>query len=434
VPPASDVTLPIEGAVRGVAGNGSLLFASIANDSVTTTVQAYRGGASAWHAELAGSPGVLAATDHLVAAALSLSSASPGGPVASASRVAPGTQVAAAGGAATPGAPMARSDVAPAVRGDPAAAVVALDASTGAKQWTVVFDSTEWSVISSVAPLGDGFVVGGLFGGTLRAGSHVVSSAGGSDGFVARVSATGDVAWVFRMGGGGADGVQGVATRGERIAIAGSFNANAELGGIALPPYDEHMPFADGFVAELDATGNRKWAQSFGGRGEDTVAGVAIDARGNVVVAASANEVVHVGSQQLVTSGASDGIIAWFGESGAATAVGGLDFDGLRAITTVGDQAIVGGFFSGSMLLGGQRLTAGGGDDAFLAAYDPNGAVAHVWHVTGDGREEITALASISGGVVAGIAHTANLTVDDAKLPAPKDPMAGSALIVRGIR
>jgi hypothetical protein len=113
--------------------------------------------------------------------------------------------------------------------------------------------------------------------------------------------------------------------------------------------------------------------------------------------------------------------------------VGGSDFDGLRAIAAVGDKVVVGGFFSGQLELGDRSLTAGGGDDSFIAAFDENGAVATAWQVGGEGREEITAVSAIAGGFVAGIAHTAAASVDGVALTAPKDPMRGGALIVRGM-
>ena len=74
--------------------------------------------------------------------------------------------------------------------------------------------------------------------------------------------------------------------------------------------------------------------------------------------------------------------VIWFQQGGARgpmILLGGPDFDGLRAITAVGDRFVVGGFFSGSMRLGDRVITAGGGDDAFLAApvgRSPHGSVA----------------------------------------------------------
>ena len=401
MPPAADATVPLPGAVRSVASAGPSWFAALAGEGATTIV-ARRAAADAWRTELPGRPAAVAATDALVAAAVS-------------------------GNGALGDTPL---------RGDPGAAVIALDGATGAKKWTLLVDSTEWAVVSDVAPYGDGFIVSGLFGGTLRIGKRVVTSAGGSDGFVARIAASGEPVWLVRTGGALADGIQGVATRGDRIAIAGTFTTGAELGGVPLAPYDDRSPFGDGFAAELDANGARKWAATFGGRADDTVAGVTIDARGNVVVAGSAREVVHVGSAQLVTQGEGDGVLVWFnerGEPGAAVLVGGLDFDGLRDITSTGDKVIAGGFFSGSIKLGDRTLTAGGGDDSFIAAFDHNGTVATVWHVGGDGREEITALATVPGGFIAGVAHTAAAAVESTQLAAPTDPMHGGALVVRGV-
>jgi hypothetical protein len=428
--PAADVTLPIEGAIRGVAASGTLLFAATSSD-----VQAYRTGAVAWRTPLAGA-GPIAASTKLVAVTTSLSSEA-------------GTSGVAAG---STGAAARSTGAAPAVRGDPAAAVVALDATTGAIKWTLLFDSTEWAIATSIAMLENDLIVAGSFGGTLRAGKRVVTSAGSSDGFVARISATGELAWLIRLGGAGSDGVQGVATRAgnearradtparamasQTIAIAGTFTAGAELAGVPLPAYDDRVPSGDVFVAQLDGNGARQWAATIGGRGDDAVAGVAIDERANLVVAASAKEVIHVGSAQLVTQGESDGVLAWFGpsgEKGAAVLVGGMDFDGLRAITAVGDRIVVGGFFSGSLKLGDRTLTAGGGDDAFVAAFDVNGTLATAWHVGGEGREEVTALASVPGGFVAGVAHTAKALIETAPLAAPKDPVRGGAVIVRGV-
>jgi hypothetical protein len=109
------VTLPIAGSVRGVAAEGALLFAATA-----TSVQAHRGGSVAWTTPLVGA-GPIAAGGKLLAVTMSLSGAS--------------------------------SDKL-AVRGDPAAGVTALDLASGAKKWTVLFDSTEWSSATAGAMLG----------------------------------------------------------------------------------------------------------------------------------------------------------------------------------------------------------------------------------------------------------------------------------------
>jgi hypothetical protein len=324
-----------------------------------------------------------------------------------------------------------------ALRGEPGAVVVALAAASGAPAWQVAIDATQWSVIAALAATRDGAIVGGSFAGTLRIGNAVVSSAGRSDGFVARLTATGAVAWLIRVGGPGADAVQGVAVAGERIAVAGTFAAGADLRGHRLAPFDERSLAADGFVAELDGAGQVRWVDSFGGKADDSVAGVAIDGRGQVAVAAGLRETVRAAAADLVADGPGDGMVLWWspaGVPGGSIVLGGAEFDGLRAIAAVGDRVVAAGFYSGSIKLGGQVWTAAGGDDAFVVALDATGRIAQAWPVTGEGREEITAIAAIPGGFVAGIAHTAAARIAGAALPAPRDPLSGAALVVVPIR
>jgi len=323
------------------------------------------------------------------------------------------------------------------LRGEPGAAVVALDAATGAVAWKLAIDATDWSVIGALAAAPDGVLVGGSFTGTLRIADRAVGSGGKTDGFVARLTASGGLAWLIRLGGPGADSVQGVAMSGDRVAIAGTFTAGADLLGQPLPAYDDRSLAADGFVAELAADGSRRWVQTFGGKADEAVAGVAIDAAGRIAVAASVRETVHIAGADHVAGGPGDGLVAWWspdGSAGTVTLLGGTDFDGLRAITAIGERVVVAGFFSGALRLGDHSLTAGGGDDAFLAELDPSGSIVTAWPVTGPGREEVTALSPLPGGFIAGIAHTAAASVGDDSLPAPRDPSSGAALVVRGIR
>ena len=407
-PGAADVTLAIGrpgASLRGVAGDAGMTFAALTSgtgDAQQTVIEARRGAAVAWRAELAGSGGALARTGTLVVAAIGATGASSGVEL----------------------------------RGQPGARVAAYEAATGAAAWRVALDSNEWSVITALAADAGGVVVGGAFSGTLRAADKVVSSGGRTDGFVARLGPGGEVRWLVRVGGPHADAVQGVAVAGDRIAIAGTFAPGADVLGAPLAPYDPKTPYADAFVAELDGAGARRWSASFGGKKDDSVAGVAIDGKGRVVVAANAREMMNVAGAQVFAHGDADGLVAWWerdGTAGGAIALGGADFDGLRAIAATGNHVVVGGFYSGSIKLGDEALTAGGGDDAFLAELDA-GALVATWPVVGAGREEIVAVAPVPGGFVAGVAYTAAARVGGAELPAPPDPLSGAALVIRAAR
>ena len=321
-----------------------------------------------------------------------------------------------------------------AMRGRPGAALVAVDRGTGATRWTLAVDANEWAIVTALAAAGADLVVAGSFSGTLRIGSHVVSSGGKHDGFVARIADTGAPRWLVRVGGPGGDSIQGVATHGTRIAITGTFSAGADLLGEPLLPFDERALVADLFVAELDADGTRRWTHTFGGKADDAVAGIAIDGRGRIAIAASVRDTIRREGKDLVARGPSDGLVAWYGPDGAPGAaflIGGLDTDGLHAITAVGDRVIIGGFFAGTLDLGGTQLRARG-DDAFVAALDGR-EVIDVVHIAGAGREELVALAAVPGGFCAGIAHTAGFVIGSATTPAPRDA-AGAALVIHPVR
>ena len=378
-------------ALRGVAGDGRTSFAAIATGD-RSAIQA-----PTWSTSLTGVAG----------------------PIAYA-----GGQVIASLGGTTEVAGLA-------MRGEPGAALAALDGATGTVRWKLAVDATEWAVIAAIAATPDGVAIAGSFQGTLRIGAQVVASAGKSDGFVARLSLAGEVRWLVRVGGDGADAIAGVALAGDRVAIAGSFAAGADVLGELLPAVDERSLLADAFVAELDREGHRVWAKAFGGDADDHVAGVAIDGAGRVVVAAIARGTMHVDGAAYTARGAADGLVVWFspaGVPGEALLVGGTP----TGICAAAGRIVIGGGFTGAPTLGERAMTASG-DDAFLAELD-DGKVRTAWQVGGAGREEIVALSPISGGFVAGVAHTAAATIDDATLPAPQDPLGGFAVITRGIR
>lgn len=409
--PVGSVTLELgrDGhALRGVAGDAGSVYTALTSVEAhpQSIIQARRGAdhgsdKTAWTAPLDGTAGPLARSGDLLAVAL-------------------GNTGMAAGIA---------------LRGSPGAVLVGLDANAGVIEWKLPIDSSEWSVITSLAAIDGGVLVGGSFSGTLRAADKIVSSAGKLDGFVARVDAKGAVAWLIRVGGANADAVTGVAAAGERIAITGTFATGAELQGEPLVATDDKSPTVDVFVAELDGKGTRKWSASFGGLRDDSCAGVAIDGRGRLAVAATIRDHVKVDVLDHLVSGPSDGLLVYFdakGSPGPAIPLGGEALDGLTAITAAGDRIVVGGFYAGSLKIGKQTITANG-DDAFLASFD-GATVTGVWDVAGAGREEIAALSSLPNGFIAGIGHTAAAKLDGQTLAAPKDPASGAGVIVRGVR
>ncbi|MCE9578288.1 MAG: hypothetical protein K8W52_34495 [Deltaproteobacteria bacterium] len=332
-----------------------------------------------------------------------------------------------------------------ALRGAPGALIVSLFDKDGSVRWADTLGATDWVQVASLTAMPDGGVVaGGGFAGTLRVGAATVTSAGSSDGWVARLGADGAVRWLVRLGGHDGDSVAGVAAAGDQVAIAGTFTGDAELRGTALEPIDADSAQPDGFVALLDASGAPAWAHRFGSAVDDQVAGVAVTRDGHVAVAATVRDMAYLGSAMaMVTAGgidsfeghgAADGLVAIWDARGSLSGsvmIGGTDYDGLRAIAAHGDELVVGGWFAGAMDVAGTRLTAGGGDDAFVAVVDTTAHVSQALAVSGDGREDVPALAAGLGGWVAALGFTAAASLGDTRFAAPADPGGGAAIVVR---
>nr|MBA3452896.1 hypothetical protein [Deltaproteobacteria bacterium] len=115
VPAATPVTLALGregGSLRGVAGDGTRTFAAITS-AASTTFEARRGDAVAWTVALPGG----------------------GGPIATVAGVLVGTLT----GSGSIG-----------VRGEPGAALVGLDVTTGAPRWRTTLDASEWCIVTAM--------------------------------------------------------------------------------------------------------------------------------------------------------------------------------------------------------------------------------------------------------------------------------------------
>lgn len=290
--------------------------------------------------------------------------------------------------------------------------------------------ATEYLVVTDAATCGERAVITGSFGGTLRVGDQVASTAGKRDGFAAFLGASGQVHALWRLGGDGDDGLAAVACRGDELALAGTFSAGAELRGRELEPVATRSPHSDAVVVLV--RGNEiAWHRTFGGAREDLAADVAISDAGEVAVVGMARGDTATGAVTLATQGPADGYLArWApdGSSRGAARLGGPDHDGATAVLALGERFVVGGFFTGSADDGhGATVHARGGDDAFVAVVDRG--VPTVRALSGDGREQVTSLARAGDGVVMAIAHTAGFTAFGATVAAPADPLGGATLL-----
>lgn len=141
-----------------------------------------------------------------------------------------------------------------------------------------------WDLAGDAA--GNTYVVG-EFSGTAAFGTKSLSSAGGSDVFVAKLNTAGQVQWATRAGGSGADLGYSVAVDASgNVLLTGHFSGSAKFGNTTLVSAGG----TDVFVAELAGNnGKFQWARKTGGSGNDRGLAVETDSAGNVYVTGGLN-------------------------------------------------------------------------------------------------------------------------------------------------
>jgi hypothetical protein len=156
----------------------------------------------------------------------------------------------------------------------------------GALLWARRFDA---SVVKLAIDRGDNVYAAGSFDRTVdfdpRRGQSNVSSSGGTDGFVVKLSPAGNLKYVRTFGGGGDDAVGGlaVATSGE-VYLAGTFGARADFNPESGRASIGNSGGLDGFVVALDNRGHYRWAGSFAGPDDESVADLDLDPGRNILV------------------------------------------------------------------------------------------------------------------------------------------------------
>lgn len=236
-------------------------------------------------------------------------------------------------------------------------------------------------------------VVAGFFTGTTAFGSSTFSSAGGTDGFVARLSADGAWLGAVRAGGPAADRFNGLAVQPDGTAfVTGSFIQTAAFAG--LPALATASGSAtrdtDLLVARLSPANAWQWAVGAGATNPDAGQGIVADAAGQLSVTGSFYDSLALGTTPQLrarsgTQGLASGQEAFVAQLDAAngawqwsTRAGGASKDAGLALAADGSGNLyVGGYFSGTVdfadSLALPTLTARGDIDLLLASLTPAG-------------------------------------------------------------
>ncbi|PAW87328.1 MAG: hypothetical protein B9S33_06445 [Pedosphaera sp. Tous-C6FEB] len=222
---------------------------------------------------------------------------------------------------------------------------------SGTLQWVFSYGGTTNNTTTTGAGVdaaGNAYVVG-TFTGTIEFGTNTVSHmAGGTftDGFLAKVTPSGAVAWVRNF--------PRLTPAGINVRADGTCYVTGRFGGTQTLGPDTLSAPANGevFLAKFDPAGTPLWARQATTTGNSiTAAGLAVDPQENVFITGHFNTGTTLGGTTLTNAGLQDIYVAKFDRNGSARwakrAGGGQDdFAAGIAADGMGNAYLVGSHFT----------------------------------------------------------------------------------------
>jgi hypothetical protein len=251
--------------------------------------------------------------------------------------------------------------------------------------WSQRFGDSEWEEGKNVAVDGSGnVIITGHFKGTVDFGGGTLTSVGGWDIYVAKFTSGGTHLWSQRFGNAlstSDEYCESVAVDGSgNIIITGFFGSTIDFGGVTLTSVGAY----DVFLAKFNPSGTHLWSQRFGNTGSTNSHDVTVDGSGNAIITGYFGGTVDFGGGTLTNLGSFDIFLAKFGPTGThlwsqcfGTTTSWSGSYGIAVIDDGSENVIVTGVLHGVVDFGGGPLDSGGFDNIFLAKFGPTGT--HLW-------------------------------------------------------
>jgi hypothetical protein len=236
---------------------------------------------------------------------------------------------------------------------------------------------------------------------------YQLSNAGSLDGFVAKLNATGDsLVYSTYLGGSGDERAYAISVDGSDNAYVVGETLSADFPTLN-PYQLSNAGGRDGFVAKLNATGDSLvYSTYLGGSGDDAAHAIAVDGSDNAYVVGhtESTNFPTLNPYQLSNAGGRDAFVTKLDPSGSlvySTYLGGNSYDYASAIAVDGSgQAYVAGY-TGSIDFPTLNTTyqgPAGGGDAFVTKLSPSGSLVYSIFLGGNDWDMASAIAIDDSG------------------------------------
>ncbi|MEO1415037.1 MAG: SBBP repeat-containing protein [Bacteroidota bacterium] len=216
----------------------------------------------------------------------------------------------------------------------------------------------------------------GIFGSDITFGTTTLTNNGGRDVFIAKLDPSGQPIWAINVGGSTREFANEISVDGSGNAyVIGFFENSSTFGNITLTSNGVR----DGFVTKVSSSGQVVWAKQFGGPFFDEGYDIASDADGNSYLTGIFYDDATFGNTTLNSAGTSDIFVSKIDPAGQwvwTRQVEGSGSDLGRGITANDpDYILTTGFFIGSAVFGNRTLTSAGSQDVYLWKLNRDGNV-----------------------------------------------------------
>ncbi|MCB9232418.1 MAG: SBBP repeat-containing protein [Bacteroidia bacterium] len=249
--------------------------------------------------------------------------------------------------------------------------------------WGTYYGGTLQEIGYCIALDGTGDIYLAGFTGSSNAiasGGHQNTWGGSADAFLAKFNSAGVRQWATYYGGTSSDyGYSTAVDGGGNVYLAGWTAGSA---GIASGGHQNTFGGGnDAFLVKFNSSGIRQWGTYYGGNFSENGYSVSVDPVGNVFLAGSTNSsnAIASGGHQNTVGGGQDGFLAKFNPSGVlqwGTYYGGAGLDvTYTSYSDPGGNVYISGTTNSSsgIASGGFQNAIGGGYDAFLVKFNAAG-------------------------------------------------------------
>ena len=295
----------------------------------------------------------------------------------------------------------------------------------GTLLWTRQLGSTSLAGAGSVAVSAGAVFVAGSFAGSLDVSGlpslNTANTTADLDAYLVKFDAQGVPQWSRQAGGSSYDNGTAVAVDASGSPVLGGHFSSPTLttGGVTLTNAAATVSTTsyDIFLVKYDGQGTQQWAQRAGGSGPQDRCNGLVAAPGGSLYLAGILDMAGgtVGGTNFGTTTGTGALLAAFAATGAGQWArregGGSTFFSLAL--DPGNNLVVAGGMSGSLVMGSQTLTSAGGIDMLTARYAAAGVIIGAGRAGGNGNDYAYATCSdpSNGQTVVGYTTSSNINL-----------------------